>query len=144
MEKVPAKRLTWDQYFLNIAEVTARRSPCLSRRVGAVIVKNNRILSTGYNGPPSGLEHCEKTCLSSAFKNHCRSVHAEQNAILYALKTVGDISNTILYSTTQPCNACSKFIITVGITKVVYREEYNKEQLGLKMMQEAGIEILKL
>ena len=142
--------LNWDEYFIKIAETTALRSPCLSRSVGAVIVDNdNRILSTGYNGPPAGLSHCLMgDCYRSTSKtgdnlSECRAVHAEQNAIMYALKCFSSIKNTKIYVTTQPCTTCCKLIIVSGITKVVYSKAYTNN-LGLNMLKEAGVEVLQV
>lgn len=136
-------RLTWDQYFIKLAEATALRSSCLSRNVGAVLVKDNRVLSTGYNGPPSGLEHCSacKRTESGKGLETCPAVHAEQNAIIYALKTFGDITGATLYVNCQPCTTCCKIIITAGIKKVVYSKQYI-DNYGLSLLREAGIEII--
>ena len=138
------KRLSWDEYFIEIAKATALRTTCLKRKVGAVITKDNRVLSTGYNGPPAGLSHCFTCIRSKSGENllECRGVHAEQNAILYALKEFGDISDTSIYITTQPCTTCCKLIITAGIRKVVFNERY-PDNYGLNLLLEAGIEVLE-
>ena len=134
-------RLTWDEYFLEVAKAAAKRSVCLSRGIGAVLVKDNRILSTGYNGPPAGYPHCIscRRKVSGTELDKCPAMHAEQNAILYALKEFGDISGSTLYVTTQPCTQCCKIIITVGIKRVVYSEVY-ADDFGLMMLEKAGIE----
>lgn len=138
-------RLTWDEYFLEVAKAAAKRSACLSRSIGAVLVKDNRILSTGYNGPPAGHSHCvscrRKT--SGTELDKCPAVHAEQNAILYALKEFGDISGSTLYVVTQPCTQCCKIIATVGIKRVIYSEAY-ADNFGLTILAKAGVEYEKI
>ncbi len=141
----------WDEYFMEIAELVKQRSTCLRRKVGAVIVKDKRILSTGYNGPPSGLKHCEETgCLRDKLgipsgERHelCRGLHAEQNAIIQAAMFGAGIQGGTIYITLSPCILCTKMLINAGITKIVLREDYN-DQLALEMLNESGIEIVKL
>lgn len=111
---------------MEIAEVVAKRSPCLHRHCGAVIVKGKQIVSAGYNGVPSGLKHCQ-TCIrpiSGQNMELCRGAHAEQNAINFAAKFGIAIEGASLYSTHFPCSWCGKSIINSGIVKVVYKEEY--------------------
>jgi len=137
-------RLSWDEYFIEVAAAAALRTTCLRRKVGAVLVKDNRIIATGYNGPPAGFDHCEtchrKDSDSGSDLQGCYGVHAEQNAILYATKIAGDISGSTLYVTTQPCTYCCKIIIVAGISKVVFSTKYN-DTFGLNMLKKAGIVI---
>ena len=121
-----AQRLTdWDRYFLNIARETARRSNCVRRQHGAVIVQKRRIRSTGYNGPPSGHPHCDEGACQRASSDaesgwaydHCIAIHAEANAILYSSPEERD--GATIYITGVPCFGCAKFIANSGITEVV-------------------------
>jgi len=140
-------RPSWDEYFMKIAELVASRSTCLRRRVGAIIVKDKRILTTGYNGVPRGLAHCEKVgCLREQMgipsgKNQelCRGLHAEQNAIIQAALHGISIQHSILYCTEQPCVTCAKMIINAGIVKILYKNIY-PDELARKLLKEAGIE----
>ncbi len=122
-------RVGLDQYFMDIAKVVAKRSTCLHRQVGALIVKGKQIISTGYNGAPSGLPHC-KTCARSISGQNmelCRGTHAEQNAINFAARYGISIEGATLYTTHFPCSWCAKSIINSGIVKVVYGEDYPDE-----------------
>lgn len=143
-------RPTWDEYFLEIANVTKKRSTCLRRQVGAVIVKDNRILSTGYNGVPTGIIHCdeegclrEKLNVPSGEKHElCRGLHAEQNAIVNAANFGISLKDSIIYVTNQPCIICAKMIINAGITKVVYEEGY-PDKLSVDMLKGAKVELIE-
>jgi len=143
------RRPTLDEYFMEIAKVVATRSTCLRQKVGAVIVKDKRILATGYNGAPSGLPHClDIGCLREQLKvpsgerqELCRGVHAEQNAIIQAAVHGVSIAGGTLYTTHQPCIACAKMIINAGIKRVVYGRRYADER-GLEFLKEAGIEVV--
>ncbi len=140
-------RPSWDRYFMDIADLVASRSTCLRRKVGAVIVKERRILTTGYNGAPSGLPHCEIVgCLREKFsipsgqqQELCRGLHAEQNAIIQAALHGISIQSSYLYCTDQPCITCSKMIINAGIIRVFYRKDY-PDEIARNLLQEAGIE----
>ena len=133
---------------MEIASVVAKRSTCLRQHVGAVIVKDKRILATGYNGAPSGLPHCDEVgCLrdkmdvpSGERQELCRGVHAEQNAIIQAAKFGISVDGGTLYSTHCPCITCAKIIINAGIKRVVYGKEY-ADKRGLELLREAGIEV---
>lgn len=146
MEKL--SRPSWDEYFMEMAEVVRKRSTCLRRAVGAVIVRDNRIMATGYNGVPVGIEHCEaRGCLREERKvpsgeRHelCRGLHAEQNAIIQAAHLGQSIAGGTLYCTTQPCIICAKMIINAGIRRVVIKEAY-PDELSEAMLKEAGITI---
>jgi len=138
-----------DDYFMEIARVVASRSTCLRRRAGAVLVKDKRILSTGYNGVPKGLPHCEDTGCprekypSGTHHELCRAVHSEQNAIVQAAIHGVSIEGATLYCTHQPCTLCAKMLINAGITRVVYREDYPDEG-SHNFFKLAGIVIQKL
>ncbi len=143
-------RPSWDAYFMEMAEVIKNRSTCLRRQVGAIIVKDKRILASGYNGAPSGMKHCEETgCLRQQMnipsgERHelCRGIHAEQNAIIQAALHGVKIQGATLYVTINPCILCSKLIINAGIEKVVFRGSY-PDEFSLNMLEEAGIELEK-
>ncbi len=139
-------RPSWDEYFVEIALQVATRSTCLRRSVGAVIVRDKRILSTGYNGPPSGLAHCDEVgCLreqlgipSGQRQEICRGLHAEQNAIIQAALHGVSTQGATIYTTLQPCVTCAKMIINAGIERVVSLEGY-PEELGRAMLIEADV-----
>ncbi len=144
------KRPTWDEYFLDVARLVAKRSTCLRRQVGAVVVHNKRILATGYNGAPSGLAHCldigcmrEKLGIPSGQRQElCRGLHAEQNVIIQAVIHKVDLKDSILYVTNQPCVTCTKMLISVGVKKIVILEGY-PDKLAQRMLKEAGIKIMR-
>jgi dCMP deaminase len=144
-------RPNWDEYFMEMAEVAKKRSTCERRKVGAVIVKDNCILATGYNGAPKGLKHCGETgCLrenlsipSGERHELCRGLHAEQNAIIQAAVFGAAIEGATIYTTLSPCILCTKMIINAGIKRIVQREEYN-DKLAMDMLAESGIAIEKL
>ncbi|UCC12285.1 MAG: cytidine/deoxycytidylate deaminase family protein [candidate division WOR-3 bacterium] len=144
-------RKSWDDYFMSIADLVAERSTCMRRHVGALIVKDKRIVATGYNGAPSGISHCSKAgCLREQLKipageRHeiCRGIHAEQNAIIQAATFGANISGGIIYTTHQPCFICTKMLINAHLTKIIYREEY-PDDLAIKMLEEANIPFVKL
>jgi dCMP deaminase len=143
-------RPSWDDYFMKIADDVATRSTCIRRHVGAVVVKDKRILTTGYNGPPKGVSHCSKeSCLRNKFdvpsgERHelCRGLHAEQNAIIQAAAHGLDISNAIIYITNQPCVICTKMLINCDIRTFIYREPYN-DPLAKEMMDEANVQVIE-
>ena len=143
-------RPAWPEYFMAIAKLVAKRSTCLRRHVGAILVKDKRILASGYNGAPSGLKHCEETgCLreNSAIpsgERHelCRGLHAEQNLIIQAAYHGIPINGSILYCTNKPCVICSKMIINAGIKMVYYEEGYN-DPLADQMLDEVGLELVR-
>jgi dCMP deaminase len=145
------ERPSWEEYFMEIARLVARRATCLRRQVGAVLVKDRNILATGYNGSPSGLRHCTETgCLRNRHnipsgQRHelCRGLHAEQNAIVQAAKHGTNISGATLFCTNAPCVICAKMIINAGIRQVVYLEGY-PDDLALEMLQEAGVAVQAL
>ncbi len=148
---MPEERVSWDEYFIAFAHLAASRSTCLRRKVGAVIVRDKHIISTGYNGAPKGVRHCSETgCLREKLKvpsgqRHelCRGLHAEQNAIIQAALYGISTDSGVIYCTNQPCVICAKMIINAGIRKVVYAEGYTDE-LASEMLTEANITIIKL
>lgn len=141
-------RPSWDEYFMEITGLVARRSTCLRRQVGAVLVKDKNILATGYNGAPSGIVHCldvgclrEKLRIPSGERHElCRGLHAEQNAIIQAAKHGTSIEGATLYCTTMPCIICSKMIINAGIRRIVFAEGYS-DQLAAEMISESGVAV---
>ena len=143
------ERPSWNEYFMDITRLVARRSTCMRRQVGAVMVKEKNILATGYNGTPSGIKHCDVTgCLREQLQvpsgeRHelCRGLHAEQNAIIQAARHGVNISGSTLYCTNSPCIICTKMLINAGIRNVVYLEGY-ADNLSVEMLDEAGIETL--
>jgi len=146
------KRLSWDEYFMQMAELTAQRSTCLRRQVGAVIVKDRHIIATGYNGAPRGLKHCEEKggCLRQQLgvpsgQRHelCRALHAEQNAIIQAATLGQSIEDGTIYVTHQPCVICAKMIINAGIKRIVVREAY-PDEMATEILDEAGIRVIQL
>ena len=149
--KKKAGRPPWDDYFLGVAELISKRSTCLRRRVGAVIVKERRILSTGYNGAPAGLPHCDEVgCIRMekkipAGERHelCRGLHAEQNAIIQAALYGVSIKEAIIYATHHPCSVCAKMIINAGLRRVVIAKGY-PDKMASKMLKEAGISVDKI
>ena len=134
------KRPSWDRYFMDIAYEVANRSTCHRAQVGAVIVKDKRILTTGYNGSPSGLPHCtEVGCLME--NGHCiRTLHAEQNAIIQAALHGVSTAGSSIYVTHQPCFLCAKMIINAGIKEIIYGQEYPDER-SRRFLKDAGVEI---
>lgn len=138
-----AKRPSWDEYFMDIARQVARRSTCPRAAVGAVIVKDKRILTTGYNGAPMGLPHCtEVGCLM--VEGHCvRTLHAEQNAIIQAALHGVSVNGGTLYVTHQPCLNCAKMIINAGIKRVVYAGDYPDPQ-ARAFLSQAGVALVRV
>ena len=143
------KRPSWDEYFLKIAALVAERSTCLRRQVGAVLVKDKRVLATGYNGAPSGIVHCEEVgCLREKLhvpsgERHelCRGLHAEQNAIIQAAHYGINIDGSIIYVTNQPCSICAKMLINAGIKKVIIRKGY-PDKMAREFLDAAGVEVV--
>jgi len=134
-------RPTWDEYFLSIAHEVAKRSTCERAKVGAVIVREKRILTTGYNGSPRGLAHCtEVGCLMD--NGHCiRTLHAEQNAIIQAALHGVITEGATIYVTHQPCFNCAKTIINAGISVIVYDKEYQDDR-SLEFLEQAGVKLI--
>ena len=145
------KRPSFDEYFMQMALLTARRSTCLRRQVGAVIVKDKHIIATGYNGAPKGLEHCdeigglrEELGVPSGERHElCRALHAEQNAIIQAAVLGQSVKDSLMYVTHQPCSICAKMIINAGIRKIIINSGY-PDEMASKLLKEANIEIEQL
>ncbi len=145
-----SERPSWDTYFMDITFLVAKRSTCMRRAVGAIVVKDKRILSTGYNGAPTGIKHCsEAGCLRAEMKvpsgeKHelCRGIHAEQNAIIQAAFHGVGIKGATLFCTNLPCSICAKMIINAGLKKICYHSGY-ADAISKEMLDEAGIEIEK-
>ncbi len=141
-------RPDWDTYFMKIAKLVSERSTCLRRKVGAVLVKDKRILATGYNGAPTGLSHCEEVgCIREKLKipsgeRHelCRGLHAEQNAIIQAAYHGVSIKGSILYITCHPCSVCAKMIINAGIEEIVIEEGY-PDKMAEEILKEGKIKV---
>ena len=144
-------RPSWDEYFMKIAHVVAERSTCMRRQVGAVLVHGKRILTTGYNGAPSGLEHCEDVgCLRDTLnvppgERHelCRGLHAEMNALLQAAIHGVSVQGASLYCTSSPCALCAKMLINVGIKKIYVDSEY-PDKLAVEFLKNASVDLIKL
>lgn len=143
-------RPSWDEYFLEMAKLVAKRSTCLRRQVGAVLVKNKRILATGYNGAPSGLGHCldigclrEKLKIPSGERHElCRGLHAEQNALIQASLYGISVKDSVFYLTNQPCIICTKMLINAGIKEIIIVEGY-PDKMARDFLSEAKIKIRK-
>ena len=144
MKKV--QRPSWDEYFMGITELVAQRSTCLRRHVGAVLVRDKRIITTGYNGAPVNIKHClDAGCLREQMgipsgERHelCRGLHAEQNAIIQAAIQGVNIQGATLYCTNMPCAICTKMLINAGVVEIFYKEGYT-DPLASDMLAEAGI-----
>ena len=143
-------RPSWPEYFMDITRLVAKRSTCLRRHVGAILVKDKRILATGYNGAPAGMKHCEeigclreKSSIPSGERHElCRALHAEQNVIIQAAYHGIPINGSILYCTNKPCVICTKMIINAGIKMIYYEEGYD-DPLADQMLAEVGLELVR-
>ncbi|HBN07287.1 MAG TPA: cytidine deaminase [Cyanobacteria bacterium UBA8530] len=146
-----SSRPSWDDYFFQLAEVVSSRSTCLRRQVGALLVRDNRILTTGYNGAPAGVAHCQEAgCLrnqlnipSGEKQELCRGLHAEQNAVVQAALHGVDTSGATAYVTIQPCLTCMKILINAGIKKIVYQGDY-PDPLAVQIAREAKMILSKM
>ena len=143
-------RPSWDSYFMQITELVKTRSTCLRRQVGALIVRDRRIVSTGYNGAPSGVPHCDEVgCLRQQLgvpsgERHelCRAIHAEQNALIQAARYGSVVQGGTIYVTCQPCSLCAKMLINAGIVRIVFRGDY-PDALAADMLETAGVETVR-
>jgi len=138
-------KLTFDEIYMELAANLAKKSHCIKRHVGAVLTKDTRIISIGYNGPPAGTHNCDEefpeTGCARDSKGSCSlAIHAEQNAILYAVKNNATVSGSTLYVTLSPCLACSRIIYSMGVEKVIYLKSY-AEYKGLPI--DEGVEFLE-
>ena len=151
MASIRNGRISKNAYFMKIAEVVSQRSTCVKRKVGAVLIKDSHIISTGYNGAPSGFKHCTpESCVRKNLKpgenpELCRGIHAEVNCIIQAAIHGTSIKGeTTLYTTTFPCMSCLKLIINAGIKNVVYKEGYNMEnKVKEELLRESNLIIKK-
>lgn len=141
----------WDRRFMELTELVGTWASCFRRKVGAIIVKDKRVLTTGYNGAPAGISSCmergeclrEKMNIPSGTRAEtCYAAHAEQNAIIQAARYGANIDGATLYCTHQPCVICAKMIINAGIRRVVYKEGY-PDEFSIELFKEAGTEIIK-
>ncbi len=141
----------WDKRFMELTELVGTWASCYRRKVGAIIVKDKRVLTTGYNGAPAGISSCVERgeCLrekmnipSGTHAETCYAAHAEQNAIIQAARYGANIDGATLYCTHQPCVICAKMIINAGIKRVVYKEGY-PDEFSIKLFEEAGTKIIK-
>ncbi|UCD84899.1 MAG: cytidine/deoxycytidylate deaminase family protein [Deltaproteobacteria bacterium] len=150
------ERPSWEEYFMDFAYLAAKRTTCLRRAVGAVIVKDRKIMATGYNGAPSKIKHCrEAGCLRNKLKvpsgkRHelCRGLHAEQNAIIQAAYHGANVNGADFYCTNRPCIICIKMIINAGIERIFYHQDYAEKdsttRLADQMTKAAGIKLIKV
>ena len=144
----PAKRPSWDEYFMEITKLVSTRSTCMRRQVGALFVKDKNILATGYNGAPSRMAHCsEAGCLREQMgipsgERHeiCRGLHAEQNGIIQAARHGINLSGSTVYTTDSPCIICAKMLINVGATRIMCAQGY-PDDLSARMLAEAGLRL---
>jgi dCMP deaminase len=144
-------RPSWPEYFMAITKLVAKRSTCIRRSVGAILVKEKRILATGYNGAPAGLRHCEEAgCLrenssipSGTRHELCRGLHAEQNVIIQAAYHGISINGAALFCTNKPCAICSKMLINAGIREIYFLDGY-EDALSDQMLAEAGVNLKRL
>lgn len=144
-------RSDWNDYFFEFANLASTRSPCLRRKVGAVLVKDKMVIATGYNGPPRGVRHCSEVgCVRDKGKvpsgeRHelCRGSHAEQNAMVQAARCGIAINGADLYCSTRPCAICTKMIINAGIANVYYMEDY-KDDLSEELAKESKVNFIKV
>lgn len=143
-------RPSWDEYFMEMLDVVKKRSTCLRRQVAAIIVKDKRIIATGYNGAPSGLLHCsevgcireQKDIPSGEHHELCRGIHAEQNAIIQSAMYGVGVRDATIYITHSPCVLCAKMIINSGMSRIVYKGDY-PDELSLELLNETGIKVIK-
>ena len=142
----PCERPSWDEYFIAITKEIAKRSTCLRRKVGAVLVKDKRIISTGYNGSVRNTPHCDEVgCIRVKMKvpagtRHelCRGLHAEQNALLFAAGTGTTIEGATLYCMNQPCVLCAKMLVQAGVKRVIYIDDY-PDDFARQIFKEGGV-----
>lgn len=142
------KRKSWDRYFIDIARLVSERSTCLRRKVGAVLVRDKRILCTGYNGAAHGLAHCaEAGCVRERLGikpaeriEICRGIHAEQNALVQAAMFGVSVSSAVLYCTHEPCITCAKMLLNADVREFVVDLPY-PDAFARRMLREAGVKV---
>ena len=143
MDSEKRKRPDWDDYFLDIAAIVARRSTCDRAQVGAVLVREKRILTTGFNGSPAGLGHCDDIG-HLMVGGHClRTIHAEANAIIQAALHGVSAKGAVCYVTHFPCINCSKMLINAGVREIVYHDDYRMDKNAIQMLDQANIKTRK-
>lgn len=148
--EIMKERPDWDVYFLEIASLVATRSTCRRRQVGAVLVRDKRVLTTGYNGAPANLKHCldigclreERAIPSGERQELCRGLHAEQNAIIQAALYGVPIAGATIYVTCQPCVTCAKMLINCKVNRIVMAGDY-PDEFARSMLTEAGIDLIR-
>lgn len=142
-------RPPWDDYFMEITDIVAKRSTCLRRQIGALLVRDHRIITTGYNGAPRDMEHCADLggCMRDALgipsgERHelCRALHAEQNAIIQAAITGTSVEGCTLYCSCSPCILCAKMLINIGCKRIVFRGRY-PDAMAMDFLKEAGVSV---
>jgi len=146
------QRPDWDNYFMEIAQVVARRGNCSRRQVAAVIVKDHRVISTGYNGTPRGITNCcdggcprcDSDTPSGSNLSDCLCCHAEENAIVQAAYHGIAIKDAMLYTTFSPCLLCAKMIINSGISEVIYHQRYSIDDVSTQLLKDGGVIIRPL
>jgi dCMP deaminase len=146
------ERPSWDEYFMNIAKVAATRGNCSRRQVAAVIVRDHRVISTGYNGTPRGVRNCcdggcprcSSSIPSGTGLSECLCSHAEENAIVQAACYGIAVKGATLYTTYSPCLQCAKMIINAGISEVIYFQHYTIDDVSLALLREAGVVVRPL
>lgn len=143
-------RPSWNEYFMSITRLVAERSTCLRRKVGAILVREKRILATGYNGAPEGLRHCldigclrERLRIPSGQRHElCRALHAEQNVLIQAARYGTAVAGAELYCTNLPCIICTKMLINAGIHTIYYSEGY-ADDMSMDMLKEAEMKLVR-
>lgn len=147
-----ASKLTWTEYFIEVAKLVSKKGSCTRRQIGAVIVKDNMLVSTGYNGTPRGVKNCnEGGCercnnpdvQSGSNLHECLCVHAEENAIVQAAYQGISTKGAVLFTSLCPCLYCAKTIVNAGIRKVFYNEAYAMDMATISLFKDAGVEIEK-
>jgi len=143
----PAPRLGWPEYFIEMAHLISRRATCDRKHVGAVFVRDNRVISTGYNGSPPGLPHCDDVghdlVITDGKENCVRTVHAEQNGIYQAAQHGVSLMGAVLYTNTFPCWNCAKALISTRISTIVYDADYNNDSRVVEAFNAAGMKLEK-
>ena len=139
-ELIEAKQLRYDKAYLRMAQTWGELSHCSRKKVGAIIVKDNAIISDGFNGTPAGFDNC---CETDEGDTHWYVLHAEANAILKVAKSTNNCAGATLYLTLSPCKDCSKLILQAGITRLVYMHHY-RDTVGVDFLVSAGIEVVQI
>jgi len=150
MKQKAKARPSWDDYFMQLTRLVATRSTCLRRQIGAILVKDKRILATGYNGAPRGMKHClEIGCIrdkmgipSGTRQEICRAVHSEQNAVIQCAVYGVSSEGSTMYITNQPCTICTKMLINAGIKRIVYENPY-PDEFAISLLKESGVELVQ-